>query len=330
MVAKHKDIKTMKYFEKWSEGKSPLLKMACFAIATNQKDIFDFLQTVKDGKQLGGYAHLPSATEWLKLYRNHRRIHEGITNAVRQISDDAAKAVDFYEQFLSGLRNLRHITNSELQEMLEELSDAERNEIANSHEEIQEIITNDLNIGNEVPGLEFDAAEKEKFSVLFSVPEMIFFTRVWAPCLFLYGNYPTRLLRKARQGDNDALENLLRLDQTVIADKKIIELYHQGKVAKKKATYNLFTKALSKKPKVKLTRRKIENELAGLISAVSSSLGQRLTTPDIAELFDAISKDTGKDNDTDFFKDQNQPGALTKAVNRARSKWQTIPQPDKK
>ena len=78
----------MRHFEKWSEGKSPLLKMACFVIANNQKDIFEFLQTVKAGKQLGGYVHLPTAAEWLKLYRNHRRIHKGVTNAFRQISDD--------------------------------------------------------------------------------------------------------------------------------------------------------------------------------------------------------------------------------------------------
>ena len=324
MKAKSNQNKTS-LFDKWSEGKSPLLRMSCLAIANNQKEILEFLQTIKAGKQLGGYVHLPPAAEWLKLYRNHRLIHKGLTNAFRQISDDAAKAVDFYEQFLSNLHYFRHITNGELREILEEQTATEKNAVAHNFQEIQEIIGNDLNIGNEVPGIEFNAEEKERIALLLSIPEMIFFTRVWAPCFFLYGDYPTRLLRKARQGDNDALENLLRLDQTVIADKKIIELYHQGKVAKKKATYNLFTKALSKKPKVKLTRRKIKNELAGLISAVSSSLGQKLTAPDIKKMFDAFSKDAGKGCNPDF-KDQNQPGALTKAVNRARSKWQTIPQ----
>lgn len=319
----------MKYFEKWSEDKSPILKLASFVFASSLDLFIEFFRDIKSWKIVGRDFSLPPAYEWLKFYRSHRRIHKGVTNALRQINDDTAKAIDYFEKFLSAIRNLKYITNSELQEMKEELTTAERNKAANQFREIQEIIENDFNIGNVDIKEETKAKEKERLLNLFHKPEMIFFTMVWAPCLLLYGDYAPCLLRKARQGDDNALEKLLRLDETVIADKKIIDLFHQGKVAKKQATHNLFIKSLSKKPKVKLTSRKIKLDFAGLISAISISLGQRLTTPDIKELFDAISKDEGKGSDTDF-QDQNQPEALTKAINRARSRWPTIPQPDKK
>jgi hypothetical protein len=319
----------MSHFEEWSEGKSPLLKMASLVLANGYEEIIEFFQSVKAGKQIGGYDRLPSADEWLKLYRNHRKINEGVTNAFRQINDTTAIAVDFLEQLQFSFSHLRHITNEELQEIMEELTTAERNEIANKYQGIQESITNDFNIGNEGPPKGSNAEEKERILALFRKTEMIFFMRVWAPCLFLYGDYPARLLRRARQGDDDALEKLIRLDKTVIADKRIIELFHQGKVAKKQATHDLISKSLNKKPRVTLNRRKIKYELAGLISAMSISLGQRISVPDIKGLFDAISKDAGKGSDADF-EDQNEPEALTKAVNRVRPKWKTIPQPDKK
>jgi tetratricopeptide (TPR) repeat protein len=317
------------YFEKWSQGKDPILKMISFVFASRTDLFIEFFQDVKSWEQVGRDFSLPPANEWLKFYRSHRRIYKGVMNAFRQINDDTAKAIDYFEKLLSATRNLKYITNSEFQEIKEELTTAERNKAVNQFQEIQEIIENDFNIGNVEMKEETKAKEIERLLTLFHKPEMIFFTMVWAPCLLLYGDYAPRLLRKARHGDDDALEKLLRLDETVIADKKIIDLFHQGKVAKKQATYNLFIKSLSKKPKGKLTSRKIKLDFAGLISAISISLGQRLTTPDIKGLFDAISKDEGKGSDTDF-QDQNQPEALRKAVNRARSRWPTIPQPDKK
>jgi hypothetical protein len=38
-----------------------------------------------------------------------------------------------------------------------------------------------------------------------------FFMRVWLPCWMLYGEHPPRLMRRARQGDMNALQDLLRL-----------------------------------------------------------------------------------------------------------------------
>ena len=57
-------------------------------------------------------------------------------------------------------------------------------------------------------------------------------------------------------------------------------------------------------------------------------INQKITAPDIERLFDAIAKDEGKDSDADF-QDQNEPEALTKAVNRARSMWHILLKPDK-
>jgi hypothetical protein len=215
----------MKHFEKWAKDKSFLLKIASLVIVGIEEEILGFMQGVKAEKRIEGYIPLPDADEWLNLYRKHRKIHEGVADALRQVDDVAAKTVDFYEQLLSGFHHLRQFKNQEVKKMMEELKPNEKKKISdylqNKFQELQNYITENIVLEDETLKEEYDEEEKKRIRLLFHNPEMLFFIRVWAPCLFLYGDYPIRLLRKARQGDEDALDKLLRLDRTVIYDSRV-------------------------------------------------------------------------------------------------------------
>ncbi len=87
-------------------------------------------------------------------------------------------------------------------------------------------------------------------------------------------------------------------------------------------------RAQQKGPKAKITLQKIKMNFAGFISAISSTLGHRLTEPEIRSLFDAVSSDTGKGYiDTNI---PDSPESFGKAIQRERQFWSIIPQPDKK
>lgn len=68
-------------------------------------------------------------------------------------------------------------------------------------------------------------------------PEMLFFFKVWGPCWLLYGTSPTNLFRQARLGKVSAFEKLLRLDNSVLFDPKLSELFHNLKAKKSKRNY---------------------------------------------------------------------------------------------
>jgi len=150
---------------------------------------------------------------------------------------------------------------------------------------------------------------------------------VWAPCMLFYRTYPSRLLRKARQGDADAMEMLLRIDKGVVADPKIAEQLHQMAGSGWRAGFGRMGRAFLGTPK-RMTRKQIKVSLAGLLSETLGLTGQKLTAPEIRRVFDAASRDFGRSRTVD---PDLPPGdwAFAKAVERRRDIAGLLPQSDK-
>jgi hypothetical protein len=158
---------------------------------------------------------------------------------------------------------------------------------------------------------------------------MFFYLRVWVPCWFLYKDFPTRMLRRARLGDISAMEKLLRLDTRVLDDRKIREYFHQAKEKGKRWTVGRLTDALRKGPKGTITVKRVKYSIAGAISSISILLGHKLTEPEIRKLFHAVAHDMRKGNiDTDLPRSSE---AFAKAIQREHGFWMpTLFQSDKK
>lgn len=322
------DIEKMVNFEKWAEGKSLLIKTAALQFALIPKDFLEFIEDMKAGKKIEVYTNLPPVKEWLNLYRNRRKVYHDVVNTLKQVVNNLSDIIDFYELLMSSFESLRHITQSELQEMIDELTLEERNKIVEQvKEKFKEI--HDLIIEDDEEPEELSDEEKTRIRKLLRRPEITFYIRVWIPCFLLYGDYPPYLLRKARQGDEDALEKLLRLDKSVLGDPKIMEIFHQAAVATAQGKMTLITKALQKTPKATFNIKNIKYLFGGLLSIISIAMGQRLTAAEIHRLFDAVTQDTiGELVDPDFI---DFPEAFEKGIQRARDFWKIpIPLPDKK
>ncbi|MBW2631266.1 MAG: hypothetical protein JRC90_05810 [Deltaproteobacteria bacterium] len=330
-MPEHSETNKMKHFEEWAKGKSSLIKNASLLVATSSEPFLEFLETIKAGKRIEGYVNLPPAKEWLNLYRNHRKVYEGVTNTFRCVDDETARFIDFYEEVFSGLNTTKQFAPSERNDLANELTPEKQKELFDQTKarvkEFEDFIENDV-INDEENTQEQSDDEKRRIRKLLYRPEMLFFLRVWAPCFLLYGEYPPFLLRKARQGDDDALGKLLRLDKCVIDDPKVMAIFQRRAVSKKHAKMTLITDALRNTPRVKLSIRKIKCLFAGFLSLISIALGQKLTAAEIHRLFDAVAHDM-----TDELVDPDlivSPETFEKAIQRARTFWQIIPQPDKK
>jgi len=141
--------------------------------------------------------------------------------------------------------------------------------------------------------LDLSSQERDQFIQLYLQPETLFFLKVWAPCSIHYKTDPTILFRKARQGKISALEKLLRLDNSVLFDKKLSEIFHQHKGKANKKNYRKLLLAFHNPVSKKTDLKRMKILAAGLISYLSEHMGKRLTMPQIRGLFDAIAADAG-------------------------------------
>jgi hypothetical protein len=171
--------------------------------------------------------------------------------------------------------------------------------------------------------------EKRRAKKFFNNPEIIFYLRLWIPCFLIYRIYPPRLLWKARKGDKDAIEKLFRLDKLIIHDPKIKEILNKEQNDDNENKFNSMIKAIQRAPKLRPEIQKVKYSLAGLISISSIALGQKLAAVEIHRLFDAIARDTNKENiiDDDL---AVSPETFEKAIQRYRKLWQVIPKADSK
>ena len=158
---------------------------------------------------------------------------------------------------------------------------------------------------------------------------MLFFYKVITPCWFLYGEHPTKLIKRARSRDFDALLKLVRIDRSVVHDPFISEYIHQLSHQKNKTKIGALDKAISNGINSKLTIKKVKMSIAGLISKFSELLGHRLLEPEIRDLFDAIACDYDHEltMDTDI---PDSSEAFTKAIQRERAFWEAMFRLDKK
>ena len=166
----------------------------------------------------------------------------------------------------------------------------------------------------------------QKLKDIFHQPETLFFLKVFAPCMIHHNKSPNALLKQARLGKKASFEKILRLDNSVIFDEELSELFHQIKVKRKKQTYDDVLLAFTKTTSGKTDPKKIKTLIAGLISLISEEMGYRLKEPKIRGLFDAISNEQFGIDDQEI---PDDPGMFSQAIKRERRQWSKLIKPFK-
>jgi hypothetical protein len=294
------DQVNMKHVREWAEGKDSLIVWMALMTTAFANEYYELSESVHEGKRLEGDIPIPSLETWFKLYRNPKRIWKGLFNAFGMHNSDTGKSEIIRAEITRMISGNKEKRSEESHVVIEELKEEAINDF------VSEIAEED----------------RKEFLKNLTKPEIIFFIRVFAPCFTLYKIYPLELLKKAISGDDKALEQIIRLDKSVIFEPKISKIIHEAQVLRAKARMTMIKKAFINQPKA-IKMETIKFNLGGLISFFSILLKQKIAAVDIRNLYDAIACDMGIDAvDTDF--GYMTPETFAKDIQDARKMWQNI------
>lgn len=130
-----------------------------------------------------------------------------------------------------------------------------------------------------------------------------FFIRIIVPCIILHGQFPSTILRRARNGNEEAIEKLSRIDHSVIHDSRISQ-YIFALSFRNPTRYKFLIKSLTKDHS-KPGHDEIKISLAALISHINSLISsaynnKKMTYTQIRDLFIDEAKLRGLEDDIDL------------------------------
>jgi len=226
-------------------------------------------------------------SQWLKFYRSHRKVLD--------ISLDNIFLV------LPDLSNKLEVENGQIVNTLN------NSDILDSEHPVG-ILISELMFSDNYP-------ETGKFPLS---DEGFFTFRIFLPCWLHYFETPTALYRKARLGQMDALDKLLRIDKRVIADTQISRHIAQHGTNPTSPEFKQLVKALEGAPR-KISVTKVKTFLAAFLYGLSKHLGSPLTYPQVQDLFDQSAQERGLGlTDPDL---QMAPHSFEKTVRRNLAFW---------
>lgn len=321
----------MSEIEHWAQDKPFLLALFAPQVATGAQDLHLLFKDMKNHKLLNQSFAQPDLSAWFSLYRSHRTINLFLKCLFSDFSPFSSESVDFGEMLSNADQIKKELGKPEIKKQLEALSVEGKVTCFQQAKAIQEKMLKESfedlkmdNTGEPVP-----AEMKSEFLSMFTNSlEGQFYFFITVPCWLLYRDSATRIYRKARLGDYNSLEKLLRLDPLVIHDPSIGKQIQKFRFMGKSIAYENLIEAVLNKPKEKSTRKKMKYSVAGLISGLSLAINHPLTEPQIRQLFDAIAQDTrSQPIDTDL---PESPESFAKAIQRDRFYWNKVLSPDNK
>lgn len=258
----------------------------------------------------------PPLADWLPLYRSHRVLQASVIPAL-------GFPPELTNAGLDELRAIHRVPPEELHQEAAQLTREEQEDVIRPFVGVP-FPPDDATIRAMLAEQEAEAESTDDgdgpFDAFWTSPAGQFYFRVWLPCWLLYRELPPRLLRRARLGDLDALDKLLRLDKSVVHDPKIAERVHQLTHTGAKRDRDQILEAIKGDPKARLGPTTMRYGLAGMISQLAAVFQTRVTAPQIAQLFDAIERvRTGEQTDTKIPAGE----AFAKAIQRNRN-WPSL------
>lgn len=268
--------------EKWGVDKPKLVVMVAQQLASSSPAVIEMFQEWKSNPT--GIGIQPDLKTWVKLYRQHRKIHSFLKQYFFQDSARFSSTVSAYADVLfEAHKTLQRADVNEVNKLWEKLSFAKKKALfIKVQKRIDKLYLKNLqDLSSDIENVT-DTRLTKSLRQGIELPEFAFFMRVWVPCWLLHGKSPSILLRKARRTKGTpkqkreslrAFEKLLRIDNSVIFDPCLSEKFHQLKAKKNKQDYRQLLHAFGKPPKEKIAPQKITYLLAGFFHIHLNFLG---------------------------------------------------------
>lgn len=303
--------------QKWAENKPFHLAL----LATQAESYIGFIGTIyqiREHRLLNHQFPLPPLHLWFSMYRYHRKPIAFLKTFMSAHSEFGQKSIEFEQSMMARARALDRDNpqNLTLAEAVEQ----------SAKEMMPHVISESFKNNSSAPGANKGDLHNINNGM---TSEMSFFLFVWLPCWLIYRIHPTRLYRKARQGDFNAINKLISLDPLMLHDPAIAKRIHSLRLNNKNNAYESLLTAPLKPLNAKIKTKKMKLALAGYISAVATIYKTPLSEPEIRVLFDAVAQDTtGNLIDTDL---PEMPDTFAREIRRDRDLWlKMLPRPDKR
>jgi len=234
-------------------------------------DIFDGLNSKKlRSKQISIFG-IPDLKQWLRLYKKSK-------NITFKILEEFCNYYSDCECFMSLIYFHLFLSRKEQIEML----DAEINKYNLLSEIDKKLYIAEIRFFNNKLKSESDRILSDDLKYIssndarnyLSNVEYLFLISVIMPCLVIYGELPSSLIRRARDGDISALEKIIKIDKSSIYDVKISKLMHKLSLTNKNK-YNSICRLLLKNHR-NVSKSKIKINFAAILSQVSKLYGRAL------------------------------------------------------
>lgn len=298
---------------KWTDGKPAGLVGFALAMVSSASEIQWALEVLRTAKFTARIPPPPPAKVLLSFYRHHRRM-DNFIGARFGFDLSGPESASGIAKQMRAFDRMPIETKKAIVEELKKLPPEKMKEI------------NDLRLGiinDSIDEARTHALDEEKYDdaemkQLMATPEMHYLLWVWLPCWIEYREFPGKLFSRARHGDIDALEKLLRIDKSVLLEPRIAQHVHQAFWIKGRARLKKLAAAIGGVPHGPVTKAKIKRGLAGLISRMAVKLKHPLTEPEIRELFNAIASMKGGLIDREL---PHSSEAFAKAIQREKLRW---------
>lgn len=257
-------------------------------------DIFEGINTPLIKNKLHKIRNVPKIYEWLSFYKRSKLIGYSIFEIFYKSHPDCECFFELFSfYFLISEERRKKILQEELKYFYSLTISEKKIYLSNVrmfHKKLQaesEKIIND----------NYDYISSSEALSIISKPELLFFIRVIFPCLILHGELPSSLLRKSRNGDEESLIKIVRIDKSVIFDKIISQNLHLLSF-NNPHRFEILNASLAKKPP-SVSKSKLKSNFVGLLSKIGhlyeDTLGVRpLTSTQIRLRFDQEAQRQGQ------------------------------------
>lgn len=304
----------LKKTKEWTKGKAFIPSTISVWLMMHTDFLYSYLENRITGK-LDSKLPIDNIQNWLKQYRKHFSFKKAFvrqapsqTERASMVADGLAPLIKPYiEQYRANPESFK--TDSE---------DNFRQHLDLFEKTIVKTFLNDFEYDPEL----LKDTNGDSLKLWGGLPKSIFECfelKIQLPCWILYQTFPVLLLHKARHGNIDALDKLLRLDKSAIFDPMIAKIWEYESRYPKKQRFKMISKALGSTPRETISRKGFKIFLAAVIEKIFSDFQQPICRPAIQKLFDSFAHDAhNKPYDMDL---PDSPEAFSTAVKREIKSW---------
>lgn len=274
----------MSTFNIWKPDSPPLFRWLAVGLVTSAEEICEMILSSGSDQLFEARKPIRKDSKWLQLYSRRRKVFAYFTSYFFK-TDDSKHLVRAM---------LYPIPRNDLGDWVKDSIKAYQDSSERRKKSCMRLAARWVRQMNEmhqeVTSMKITDDELESVAEIYAESqEAWFLISVAAPCLIVYGQFPSQLLESATNRNSPCFESLGRLvalDKNVLKHRRVNWLVNDAKPTWRKCADEVIQKCYGRSVSKGLDRTSIKCSIAAWISRFADVLAVRLTKTELRELFD--------------------------------------------